>query len=169
MWYVIQVYSGQEKCIKELIEQYGDCKNIEDCKIPSYVKLKKQKEAWYPETKVLFPGYLFIKTQNIEELYQQLKSIPKMTKLLGVRKEITPISAEEERFLLTVGGDEMIIDLSKGVIEHGKVKVLSGPLQGMEGCTFLHFNSKCMNLCSRRCKKESLDLYPQFQIKRLSV
>ena len=39
-----------------------------------------------------------------------------------------------EWFLLTVGGDEMIIDLSKGVIEHGKVKVLSGPLQGMEGC-----------------------------------
>lgn len=132
MWYVIQVYSGQEDQTKELIEKYVCKKNIEDCKIPLYVKAKKRKECWNMETRTLFPGYIFIKTRNIMELYYQLKSVPGMTRLLGTGKEIVPVSAEEEIFLYKVGGQDLIVGLSKGIIENGKLIILSGPLKDME-------------------------------------
>lgn len=133
MWYVVQVYSGREEYARELIEKYGCQENIEACRIPLYARMRKQAEHWYPETKVLFPGYLFVKTQNVIRLYERLRSIPRMTRLLGTGKEIVPITKEEEQFLLGIGGDELVIGMSKGIIERGKVTVMSGPLQNMEG------------------------------------
>lgn len=133
MWYVMQVYSGREEYAKELIEKYKCQKNMEACRIPLYVRMRKQGNVWYPETKVLFPGYLFVKTDRVVELYERLKAIPKMTRLLGTGKEIVPITAEEERFLVKIGGDDLVVELSRGIIEQKQVKVMSGPLQNMEG------------------------------------
>lgn len=56
-----------------------------------------------------------------------------MTKLLGCGEEIIPLSLDEEMLLLRMGREDQIVELSSGVIEHDKVKILSGPLQGMEG------------------------------------
>ena len=133
MWYVVQVYSGREEYARELIEKYVCRENIEACKIPLYARMRKQDEQWYPETKVLFPGYLFVKTQNVIRLYERLRSIPRMTRLLGTGNEIVPITKEEEQFLVRIGGDELIIGMSKGIIEQGKVTIMSGPLRNMEG------------------------------------
>lgn len=133
MWYVIQVYSGKEEYCKNLIEKYVCSGIFDDCKIPVYIKLRKRGEIWNQETKILFPGYIFVKTENIVELHNQLKFVPHMTRLLGTGKDIIPISKEEEILLAKLGKDEMIIDISKGIIVNGKVLVLSGPLQGMEG------------------------------------
>lgn len=133
MWYVVQVYSGREEYARELIEKYGCQKNIEACRIPLYVKMRKQAEQWYPETKIMFPGYLFVKTQNIIKLYEKLRLIPRMTRILGTGKEIVPITKEEERFLVGIGGDELVVEMSKGIIERGKVIITSGPLRDMEG------------------------------------
>lgn len=132
MWYVIQVYSGKEEYCKGLIEKYVCSGTFEDCKIPVYIKLRKREGIWNQETRILFPGYIFVKTENIMELHNQLKSVPHMTRLLGTGKDIIPISKEEEIFLTKLGKDKMIIDISRGIIVNGKVTVLSGPLQGME-------------------------------------
>lgn len=54
--------------------EYGCQENIKDCKIPLYERMRKQDGVWYPETKVLFSGYLFVKTANVMKLYEQLKA-----------------------------------------------------------------------------------------------
>ena len=56
-----------------------------------------------------------------------------MSRLLVTGKEIVPITKVEEQFLVGIGGDELVIGMSKGIIERGKVTVMSGPLQNMEG------------------------------------
>lgn len=133
MWYVIQVCSGREEYARDLIEKYKCQEYIEACRIPLFVRLRKQGNIWYPETKVLFPGYLFVKTENAAELYEHLRVIPRMTRLLGTGKEIVPITAQEEKFLVKIGGDDLVVGMSKGIIEQKQIKIMSGPLRNMEG------------------------------------
>ncbi|MCD7764295.1 MAG: KOW motif-containing protein [Lachnospiraceae bacterium] len=44
-----------------------------------------------------------------------------------------PLSDEEVDFLLRFGGEEQVVEISKGVFEGSRVKVISGPLVGKEG------------------------------------
>lgn len=132
MWYVVQVFTGKEEYCRELLERYVVKKVIADCKIPKYVSLRKYNGIWTEERKILFPGYLFVKSDDKEKLYMELKKVPKMTRLLGVGEEIIPISEEEQRFLFHMGKDDLVIKMSRGAFRDGKVVVEAGPLQGLE-------------------------------------
>ena len=48
-------------------------------------------------------------------------------------KEIVPITAQEEKFLVKIGGDDLVVGMSKGIIEQKQIKIMSGPLRNMEG------------------------------------
>lgn len=56
-----------------------------------------------------------------------------LTKLIGTGKEVIPLSEEEKNFLLSFGGNDQIVKMSRGTIEGSQVKILSGPLIGKEG------------------------------------
>ena len=56
-----------------------------------------------------------------------------MTKLLGAGEDIIPLRQEEMRFLLKMGKEEQVVEMSIGIIENDKVKIQQGPLVGMEG------------------------------------
>ena len=44
---------------------------------------------------LLFPGYLFVISENPEELYQALKRIPRMTRILGAGEKWTAMTAND--------------------------------------------------------------------------
>lgn len=132
MWYVIQVYTGREL---EIAQQCRDRVMTEGEDV--FVLLA---ERW---TKIrgertliksrLFPGYVFIETDWIEDFHKRLGGIYGMTKILRVGEKMTPINPEEEACLRRLGGEEHIVKYSEGYIEGEKLVVTSGPLKDFEG------------------------------------
>ena len=97
------------------------------------VLFRTMRNKWTTLRKVLFPGYVFVITDEAEELYKKLKKITGLTKLLGTGREIVPISEDEQTFLRKFCGKEQVAVMSEGIIEGSQVRVTSGPLLGMEG------------------------------------
>lgn len=133
MWYVIQVRTGDEEKIRIQCQKMIPRTVLEDCFLPYYEEKKKLWGQWRLLRKVLFPGYVFLVTEDVRELWWRLKGVIGLTKLLKVDWEMIPLTEEEIRFLLAFSGEEWQVKMSEGVIENSQVMVTSGPLQGWEG------------------------------------
>lgn len=133
MWYVVQVRSGTEHNIRIQCNKKIPDAIMERCFIPYYEEKKKQNGTWNTLQKVLFPGYIFMITEDVEKLFFHLKTIEGMTKLIGTGQDIIPLKEEEITFLKRFGGEEQIVSMSEGIIEGTQVIITSGPLMGMEG------------------------------------
>lgn len=133
MWYVVQVRSGTEHNIRIQCNKKIPDTIMERCFIPYYEEKKKQNGSWNTLQKILFPGYIFMITEDVEKLFFHLKTIEGMTKLIGAGNDIIPLTEEEIIFLQRLGGDEQIVSMSEGIIEGTQVIITSGPLMGMEG------------------------------------
>ncbi len=134
MWYVMQVQTGTEENIKTQCIRMIDEEILEHCFIPYYEEKKRYRGAWHIEQKILFPGYVFMVSERLNDLYQGLRKVIGLTKLLGTGKEIVPLSEEETALLKRMGAGERTLQISTGLIEKGTVLVTDGPLMGMEGC-----------------------------------
>lgn len=132
MWYVIQVYTGKEL---EIAQQCRDrvVEDGEDVFVPLAERWTKIRGERTLITSRLFPGYVFIETDRIEDFYKRLNRIYAMTKVLRTGDEMTPIQKEEEEYLRKLGGDEHLVKYSEGYIEGDKLVVTSGPLKDFEG------------------------------------
>ena len=108
-------------------------KVLERCFIPYYEESKRIRGRWTTLEKVLFPGYVFMITEKLESLYDQLHGVIGLTKLIGTGREIVPLQEEEIAFMQGIGGENQVVEMSEGVIEQSHVKITSGPLVGMEG------------------------------------
>ncbi len=114
MWYVMQVRTGSEENIQLQCQKDISSEVLEDCFIPYYEEKRNIKGEWMTQRKILFPGYVFLDSQQVVRLYSNLQQ-------------------EEVQFLKTFGGEEQIVEMSEGIIENSKVMVMSGPLIGKEG------------------------------------
>ena len=104
MWYVVQVRTGTEKEIITQCEKKIDHGILKRCFVPYYEAMKKYKGEMAPGTVViLFPGYVFMITDEVESLYLELKSIIGLTKLIGTGREVIPLKKEEVDFLTAFG------------------------------------------------------------------
>lgn len=134
MWYVIQVYTGRE------MEIAGQCRDRlleadEKVFVPLAERQTKIRGEWQIIRTKLFPGYVFIETDRIEDFHIRLRQIKAMTKILKTGETMTPLHAEEETYLrqLGLGDDEHTVKYSEGYLEGEKLVVTSGALEGYEG------------------------------------
>ena len=133
-WYAVQVRSGKEDEIVRACDILIKDHTLVECFIPRTKKMKKFRGKWHDINEILFNGYVFMITDHVDVLYNELKKIPDLTKLLGNDGEhIYPIRKEEAMFLTRFGGKEHIVDMSYGFIEGDKIRVTNGPLMGQEG------------------------------------
>ena len=133
MWYVIQVRTGSEENIRLQCEANISQNVMERCFIPYYEERRRIRGEWMTLKKILFPGYVFLITEEIDELFYQLKKVIGLTRLLGAGDEIIPLTERERDFLLRFGGENQIVEMCEGIIEQSRIRILSGPLMGMEG------------------------------------
>ncbi len=137
MWYVIQVRTGtEEEIVRQCRNEYRgekiEAEVLRGCFIP-YVRVsKKLHGVSHTIKKVMFPGYVFLDADDTEALYMELKKVNGLTKLLAVGDEVVPLSEKETAFLMRFGGPEHVVEMSEGIIENSKVRILSGPLMGLE-------------------------------------
>jgi transcriptional antiterminator NusG len=133
VWYVVQVRVGTEEKTKLQCEKKVSPEVMERCFIPYYELKRRTQGKWEKERKILFPGYLFVVTEDIDGLFHELKLVSGLTKLIGVGDDIVPLEESEVKLLKRFGGEAQVVHMSEGIIENSEVKILSGPLEGMEG------------------------------------
>lgn len=146
MWYVIQVQGGQEERTAELIKRQLTFKDscLKECFIPKKERVKKFRGNWRQIEEILFPGYVFADSDNAQELYERLKQVGRLTKVLQDGDFLfLALSEEEEKMLKTIGDRRHITEVSKVEIVKemvdvkvrtgNKVLVREGPLKGLEG------------------------------------
>ena len=133
MWYVMQVRTGSDENIQLQCQKDISSEVLKGCFIPYYEEKRNIKGEWMTQRKILFPGYVFLDSQQVVRLYSNLQQVSGLTKLLKTGDEVVPLTREEVQFLKTFGGEEQIVGMSEGIIENSKVMVMSGPLIGKEG------------------------------------
>lgn len=135
-YYVMQVAPGTEAQTEALIRARVDAGMYGRCFHPLRHVRKKFHGEWKDCHEKLIPGYVFFTSGCIEELYQELKGVPTLTKVLGHNEEDVFISlaAGEVEWLEKVmaGGTEVSLSQVE-VTEGDTVTVLEGPLKDMEG------------------------------------
>lgn len=134
MWYVIQTFGGEEEKTADMIRSLISTDIVEECFVPKRERLKKFHGCWNKVEEVLFQGYTFVISEKPEALYEELKKIPKLTKVLGRDTDyFLALGRQEEELVRGIGDGEHRTSLSG--IEAGeekKIRVLYGPLKGFE-------------------------------------
>lgn len=133
MWYVIQVRTDMEEETRKQCEKIIDKEILEKSFIPMYEQERKYQGKWHRELRVLFPGYVFLVSEDKEKLFFELKRVIGLTKMLGTGETIVPLTTEEVNFLLSFGREEQVVEMSEGIIESDRVVITKGPLKGNEG------------------------------------
>lgn len=141
MYYVIQVAPGKETDTELFIAKRIEGEACASCFHPVRHVRKKFHGEWVDRREKLLPGYVFLCSENAEELFFALKRIPMLTKLLGCSQEFfTPLTDRETVWLealVSVDRDGRIngeVPLSQIEInENDEIRILSGPLQNMAG------------------------------------
>ncbi len=127
-WYALHVATGQEYDVLKI------CKRNFEVLLPRR-KLKEQKNGkWKDVVKVLFPGYIFVKSEMTTGEYYKLEGISGVIKILrGANSIPTPIPEYEMNLVMRFCPLDDMIGISSIVKENDEVKVIDGPLVGMEG------------------------------------
>ncbi len=145
MYYVIQVTPGMEEKTELLIRRKVAKGVYTRCFYPVRHMRKKFHGEWKDLYEKLLPGYVFIVSRSIHELYKELQRVPVLTKMLGKEDDLFIALAENEvawlEQIVNMNGNK--IKAEDGQVEAGlsqvmvtgenKATVLSGPLKGMEG------------------------------------
>lgn len=135
MWYVIQTLGGEEERTAGMIRKMVSSYYMEECFVPKRERLKKFHGSWNRVEEVLFPGYVFSITKNPDKLYERLRKIPKLTKILGREEQyFIPLNKKEEELVRNIGDRDHKTSISKiQVLEGTKIHVLKGPLKDYIG------------------------------------
>ncbi|MCR4689327.1 MAG: antiterminator LoaP [Saccharofermentans sp.] len=133
MWCVIQVSVGKEREICEECKKLIDGSVLSRAFVPLTVRLRKYKSEWRKVRLPLYPGYVFLVTEEAEALDLALSKVPGFHKLLKAGRDILCLSAEEQMFLEKICDGDMVADLSVGYKDGDKIYITSGPLVGLEG------------------------------------
>jgi transcriptional antiterminator NusG len=146
LYYVMQVVTGTEDKVEEQVKVMVGKELYDSCFHPMRRMKKKFRGEWREVREKLLPGYVFIVSDHVQELYQELKHMPVFTRMLGKDGEqFVPLSEQEAEWLKRLAAvplqdsglssdRNMEVQLSQvSVSEDDAVTILSGPLKNMEG------------------------------------
>lgn len=131
--YVIQVVGGQEAKAAEAISAMAQCA-VRDCFVLRREVMKRKDGAWRKRIERLFPGYVFVETDDPLRVRQLLRSVPAFTRLLGSAGDtFVPLTSDEVAWIsVHTNAETHVLEMSEGAIEGDRVTVTSGPLKGKE-------------------------------------
>lgn len=133
MWYVIQVTTGKEEEMRLLIEREAGAELYGRCFYIKRERIWRRDGECIVHVETMFPGYLFVITDQPKELYWRLKEIPQFTKILKLEEEqFLAVAKDEQEFLgnLIDNDPEHIVRLSKVILNEKKEIVSAeGPLK----------------------------------------
>ncbi len=137
-WYVIDVYSGSEKRVAQTIEEKVIKKNLEHLigkvLVPTETVVELRKGVKVSKEKSFFPGYVLVQMALTDESWSLIRSIPRVSRLLGGTTRPTPISSREVERLMGQIEEGVRSPRSAVVFEIGEeVRVNDGPFATFNG------------------------------------
>lgn len=134
-WYVAQVRGGSEIATRDACKKIVPEQVMIDCFAPEYETMWKTKGEWHRVKRLLFSGYLFFVTSDIDALYAYLQKVPALVRLLGNDDEVFYSLTDKERdWFVSFMDDVHVVRMSEGYIKGDTIVVTRGPLRGVEGC-----------------------------------
>lgn len=123
--------AGAEKADSEKVigEKINDAYFGYKLFIPTIMLQRHYQKEWHSVEKVMFPGYVFVETDDIKEFAKHLSDVECFSKLLKVEDEITPISEEEKEFLENMMDENYCVSYSQGFIVGENVVITEGALR----------------------------------------
>ena len=138
-WYILQVYSGNEKKIeRELLvqlEKKGMKDNLEKILIPSEEVIEMKKGKKVNTERKFFPGYMLLRMNMDDEIWHIVRKLPKVYGFLGGKKgEPIPVSQTEIDSILNQMKDGLEKPKPSVSFEIGEqVRVSDGPFSSFNG------------------------------------
>ena len=138
MYYVVQVKTGKEQqAIEDILKNKPDDPDF-DVFAPFRISIRKYKGVERQVIERCFPGYVFVETNNVQDLFVQLYWTPGFTKLLGREADtnnFVPLDKDEARMIdiLYSRNNGRITQISNIEVREGEmIRILDGPLMGLE-------------------------------------
>jgi transcription antitermination factor NusG len=125
-WYAAYTCANHEKGVIEQLER----KSVE-CFLPLYESTRRWKDRKVRLQLPLFPGYVFVRIALRDRL--QVLEIPSLVRLIGFDRYPTPLPVEEIETIRTCLVQRREVQPHPYVRRGQKVRVLSGPLEGLTG------------------------------------
>jgi transcriptional antiterminator NusG len=92
-WYVIQVLAGYEDRIRadllKSIEEKGLQDKFGEILIPSAKAKSSFEEAQNPEEQYLFPGYMLVELEPVQESLRLVTQTPRVSRFLGGQRSLS--------------------------------------------------------------------------------
>lgn len=133
MWCVVHVRDSGEEHTEDFVagllsgDIYARCFHL----IRS--RRKKYEGQWHIVYEDLFPGYVFIDTDEPERVYKELKKAPSPKLLFSDDEYVSALEKHESEFMERLADRDGMIGISKVRIgADGRIRCLSGPLEHME-------------------------------------
>lgn len=145
MWYVVQVTSGKENQVCNLIkravandehvkEEDTQKRVLAECFSPVYQAERKLAGRYTLFDKKLFPGYVIAISHDVGELNRVLRGVSAFTRILGNGNAFIPLDRTEAAFINSFTSEKhRVILTSRAVAEGDTIRVVEGPLVGREG------------------------------------
>lgn len=125
-WYAIFVKTGNENKVKLRLEYRF--RGEPEVFLPKRIIRERKDGIWKDKTKVLFPGYVFIRGDITPTVLTQMWNVPDLFKLL--KQDCGPVSIPEEEvdvFRHLMDGADTI-GLSQACMVGDRVEFIGGPL-----------------------------------------
>ena len=137
-WYIVQSHSNFENEVagltKEEAEKAKISDKIEEIVVPTHEVTEVKRGKRIQRKKKYFPGYVLIKTEMDNDLYQLIKNLKRVSGFLGSKGIPVPVSDKEIEKIL--GQIKHGVAQPKSGIEYSigeKVQVVDGPFASFSG------------------------------------
>jgi transcriptional antiterminator NusG len=137
-WYIVQVLSGHEKkfidSLKQKIDKESKQDFFEDFFIPEEERVVVRRGKKVSERRKIFPGYVLVKMKLSDESWYLVRSIPKVTGVLGDRGKPQALSTEEVNGIYKRIEDKSTDLAAANCFEPGEsVTIIDGPFKSFSG------------------------------------
>lgn len=163
MWCVVHVKDRAEKRTEDFVAGLLSGSVEARCFHLTRSRRKKLQGQWQTVQEDLFPGYVFIETEQPEELYKKLKKTTGPRLLFSDDEYVSVLEQNEWSLMEKIADKNGVIGISKVMVEgNGTVKYLSGPLVNVKN------QVRKVNLHKRVAELEA-SLFGQKQVLYLGI
>ena len=113
-------------------KQHLEKEALRDAFVFTCDRMRRYEGAWHLECQPLFPGYVFLESENEKQLAEELKKYPGISKVIQDGRQLIPVEEVEKAFLKNLCEAGHHSGMSRGYIQDGRTYVTEGPLKGKE-------------------------------------
>lgn len=145
-WYVVQVFTAQEKKVKKALEDFREASGMLDLITEILLPTENVMEVKKGEQKVMekriWPGYVLIKMDLTDESWQYVKSTTGVIDFLGGEKPTSLTDKEVEEILLDLANKKGEVTQKHKFEVGDRVKITDGVFVNFIGTVVEVFHDK---------------------------